>query len=61
MTLPRLKTYLCVIIGLLVEGAGAVGYLTAEQVRSVQAVLGFLGLAALRAGVAKAEDAAPKP
>lgn len=47
------KTYIVVIVGILVNGAYAMGYIPEGVVPMVNTILGFLGLAALRAGVAK--------
>jgi len=47
------KTYLIMAIGVLVNGAFAMGYIPAEWIGLVNSILGFLGLGALRAGVAK--------
>ena len=57
--MKNLKTYLIAVLGVLVLGAEAAGYLSPEQARLIETVLGFLGLAALRHGVAKAT--APTP
>jgi len=45
------KTYIVVIVGVLVNGAFAMGLIPAGALPIVNTVLGFLGLAALRAGV----------
>ena len=47
------KTYIVAIVGVLVNGAYAMGYIPEVSLPLVNTVLGFLGLAALRAGVAK--------
>ncbi len=47
------KTYLIMAVGVLVNGAFAMGYIPAEWIGLVNSILGFLGLGALRAGVAK--------
>ena len=47
------KTYLIVIVGVLVNGAFAMGYIPEASIGLVNTILGFLGLGALRAGVAK--------
>jgi len=46
------KTYIVVIVGILVNGAYAMGYIPVEAMGIVNTILGFLGLGALRAGVA---------
>mgnify|MGYP001121938982 CR=1 FL=1 len=51
--LKGLKTYIVVIVGVLVNGAYAMGYIPEASVGLVNTILGFLGLAALRAGVSK--------
>jgi len=48
-----MKTYIVVIVGVLVNGAFAMGYIPEASVGLVNTILGFLGLAALRAGVSK--------
>ena len=45
------KTYIVMIVGVLVNGAYAMGYIPAEWISLVNTILGFLGLGALRAGV----------
>ena len=47
------KTYIVVIIGVLVNGLMSQGLLPAEYLPLINSILGFLGLAALRACVAK--------
>lgn len=47
------KTYIIVIVGVLVNGVYAMGYISAEMLPIVNTILGFLGLAAVRAGVSK--------
>jgi hypothetical protein len=46
-----MKTYIVVIVGVLVNGAFAMGYIPEASLGLVNTILGFLGLAALRAGV----------
>ncbi len=46
------KTYLVVIVGIIVNGAYAMGYIPEAVIPVVNVILGYLGLAALRAGVA---------
>lgn len=46
-----MKTYIIVIVGVLVNGAYAMGYIPEASIGLVNTLLGFLGLAALRAGV----------
>jgi len=50
--LKGFKTYLVVIVGVLVNGAFAMGYIPEASLGLINTVLGFLGLAALRSGVA---------
>jgi len=45
------KTYLVMIIGVIANGAFAMGYIPVEYLGFANAILGFLGLGALRAGV----------
>jgi len=47
------KTYIVVVLGVIWNGCVALGYLDASTLGLVNTILGFLGLAALRAGVAK--------
>jgi hypothetical protein len=47
------KTYLVAAIGVIVNGSIAMGYIPVEYLTTVNSILGFFGLAALRAGVAK--------
>ncbi len=49
--LKGMKTYIVVIVGVLVNGAFAMGYIPESALGLVNTILGFLGLAALRAGV----------
>ena len=46
------KTYIVVIIGILANGAYAMGLIPEGIIPIVNTILGFLGIAALRAGVA---------
>ena len=46
------KTYICVILGVLINGAFAMGYIPEAYIGYANAILGFLGLGALRAGIA---------
>jgi len=46
-----MKTYIVVIVGVLVNGAYAMGYIPEAALGLTNTILGFLGLAALRAGV----------
>ena len=46
------KTYIVVIVGIIVNGAYAMGYIPEASIGLVNTILGFLGLGALRAGVA---------
>jgi len=47
------KTYLIVIVGIIANGAFAMGYIPESYLPLVNTVLGFLGIAALRSGIAK--------
>jgi len=47
------KAYIVMIVGILVNGAIAMGYIPAEYLGIANSILGFLGLGALRAGVSK--------
>ena len=47
------KTYIVATIGVVINGLYAMGYIPADYIMITNVVLGFLGLAALRAGVAK--------
>ena len=47
------RTYIVAVVGVLVNGAWAMGYIDPSLLPIVNTVLGFLGLAALRAGVKK--------
>ena len=47
------KTYIVVIVGVLVNGAVVMGYIAPEHITLVNTVLGFLGLGAIRAGIKK--------
>ena len=47
------KTYLTAILGVIMTGALALGYITQAQYDVIIGILGSLGLAFLRAGVSK--------
>lgn len=47
------KTYVVVAIGITINGLYAMGYIPEAIIPMVNTVLGFLGLATLRAGVTK--------
>lgn len=47
------KTYIVMIVGVIVNGAYAMGYIPPEYIGVVNAILGFLGIGALRNGVNK--------
>jgi hypothetical protein len=47
------KTYIIAFIAIVVNFAVYMNWLTVDQLTQVNAVLGFLGIAAVRAGVAK--------
>ena len=46
------KTYIVMIIGIIANGAVAMGYIPESYLGTINSILGFLGLGALRAGVA---------
>lgn len=45
------KTYIIAIIMVIIAGLQARGYITADQAKTVEAILTGAGLAALRAGI----------
>lgn len=45
------KTYLVVIVGVLINGLAAMGIIPESLIPLANSILGFLGLAALRKGV----------
>ena len=45
------KTYIVAALGVIINGAFAMGMIPVEYLGFVNAILGFLGLSALRAGV----------
>ena len=45
------KTYIVVALGVILNGLNAMGYIQAEFLPMINTILGFLGIAALRAGV----------
>lgn len=47
------KTYLVVIVGVIINGLAAMGHIPTEYLPLANAILGFLGLGALRHGVPK--------
>lgn len=47
------KTYITAILGVIVTGALALGYITQDQYNVIVGILAALGLAFLRAGVTK--------
>jgi len=47
------KTYIIVVVGVIVNGLFAMGYIDESAIKVVNMVLGFLGLGAIRAGVNK--------
>ena len=53
MTLDGKKTYITAVVVALASFALAMGWLTKEQYQVILGLLGSLGLAALRSGVAK--------
>ena len=56
MTLDGKKTYITAVVAALASFALAMGWLSQEQYQVVLGLLGSLGLAALRSGVAKGAD-----
>jgi len=46
------KTYIVVIIGVIVNGLVAMGYIGAEHLGVINSILGLLGLGAIRLGIA---------
>jgi len=47
------KTYIVVVLGVIVNGCVYMGYIDASLLPTINSILGFLGLGALRAGIAK--------
>jgi len=47
------KTYIVVAVGVIVNGLFAMGVIPVEYLGMANTILGFLGLGAIRAGVAK--------
>lgn len=47
------KTYIVAIVGIIVNGAYAMGYVSEEWVKAIDGALLFLGLGTIRAGIAK--------
>lgn len=47
------KTYIVVAIGVIINGAHTMGLINPNLLPIINVILGFLGLAALRAGVTK--------
>lgn len=45
------KTYIVVVVGIIVNGLFAMGYIPAADVPTINMILAFLGLATLRAAV----------
>lgn len=45
------KTYIVALVGVLANGAFAMGYIPSEYIQLANSILAFLGLGALRAGV----------
>jgi len=46
------KTYIVVAVGVIFNGLVAMGYIPADYIGVVNTILGFLGLGAIRAGIA---------
>ena len=47
------KAYIVMIVGVLVNGAVAMGYIPEAYLGTINSILGFLGRGAIRAGIAK--------
>lgn len=47
------KTYVVVIVGVLVNGAYAMGYIDEQTVFAIDGMLTFLGMGTIRAGISK--------
>ena len=47
------KTYIVMIVGVIVNGAVVMGLVPVEYLALINTVLGFLGLGAIRAGISK--------
>ena len=45
------KTYIIVIVGVIVNGLVAMGYIGAEHLVLINSILGLLGLGAIRLGI----------
>lgn len=45
------KTYIVAVVGIVVNGLYAMGYIPAEYIPVINMILGFMGLATLRAGM----------
>jgi len=45
------RTYIIVVVGVLVNGAAAMGYISAETVDMINKFLVFAGLGTIRAGI----------
>jgi hypothetical protein len=48
------KTYLIVLIAVIVNVSQQQGWITVDQIETINVVLGFLGLGTVRAGISKA-------
>ena len=46
------KSYIVMIVGVIINGAFMMGYIPEAYIGYANAILGFLGLGALRAGIA---------
>lgn len=55
MFLSGYKTYIAAIAGVILTGLLAMGYIDQPMYNEVGGLLGFLGIAFLRAGVAKSQ------
>lgn len=50
------KTYITAIVGIILNGLIAMGYISSDLIVPINSVLGFLGLGTLRAGVKKTNE-----
>ena len=47
------KTYVIMLVGVIVNGLWVMGYLDDKTVIAIDSILGFLGLGSIRAGISK--------
>ena len=45
------KTYIIMVVGVLANGAIAMGYIDPEYLTTINSILGFLGLGTIRHGI----------